>query len=118
VLLVAGAAIAPAEASVYAMVDDAAPRGTTTEAFAWLASAMAVGGALGAAASGALIDRAGSNAAFAFGGCAGALAVLVIALRAHTLVARPAYLDTDDSAASPTGGHALRAASNPLPGCS
>ncbi|HET7048706.1 MAG TPA: hypothetical protein VFI54_10605, partial [Solirubrobacteraceae bacterium] len=39
VLLLARAAISPAEASVNAMVDDAAPPGTTTEAFAWLASA-------------------------------------------------------------------------------
>jgi MFS family permease len=90
VLLVAGAAIAPAEASVYAMVDDAAPPGTTTEAFAWLASAIAVGGALGAAASGTLIDRPGPTAAFALAGGAGALAVLVTAVRGRTLVARPA----------------------------
>jgi predicted MFS family arabinose efflux permease len=88
VLLLAGAAIAPAEASVYAMVDDAAPPGTTTEAFAWLASAMAVGGALGAAASGTLIDQAGPTAAFAFAGGAGTLAVLVTALRSRTLAAR------------------------------
>ncbi len=90
VLLLAGAAISPAEASVNAMVDDAAPPGTTTEAFAWLASAIAIGGALGAAASGTLIDRAGPTAAFALAGGAGALAMLLTALRAHTLIARPA----------------------------
>ena len=49
VLLLAGAAIAPTEATIYAMVDDATPAGTVTEAFAWLATAMAVGGAVGAA---------------------------------------------------------------------
>jgi MFS family permease len=103
VLLLAGAAIAPAEASVNAMVDDAAPPGTTTEAFAWLASAMAVGGALGAAASGTLIDRVGPTAAFALAGGAGALAVLVTALRARTLVARPAPEDADDEAGRLTG---------------
>jgi predicted MFS family arabinose efflux permease len=85
VIVLAGAAIAPAEASVNAMVDDAAPPGTTTEAFAWLASAMAIGGALGAAASGTLIDSAGPIAAFALAGGAGVLAVLVTALRASTL---------------------------------
>ncbi|MGZ4322806.1 MAG: MFS transporter [Solirubrobacteraceae bacterium] len=90
VLLLAGAAISPAEASVNAMVDDAAPPGTTTEAFAWLASAIAIGGALGAAASGTLIDRAGPTAAFALAGGAGALAMLLTALRARTLIARPA----------------------------
>jgi len=88
VLLLAGAAIAPAEASVNAMVDDAAPPGTTTEAFAWLASAIAIGGALGTAASGTLTDRAGPTATFALAGGAGALAVLVAALRIRS-VANP-----------------------------
>ncbi|HEX3831981.1 MAG TPA: MFS transporter, partial [Solirubrobacteraceae bacterium] len=52
VLLFAGAAIAPTEATIFAMVDHAAPAGTMTEAFAWLATAMAVGGAIGAASAG------------------------------------------------------------------
>jgi MFS family permease len=43
VLLFAGGAIAPTEATLYAMVDNAAPAGTVTEAFAWLATAVAVG---------------------------------------------------------------------------
>ena len=43
VLLFAGAAIAPTEATIYAMVDRAAPPGSMTEAFAWLATAMEVG---------------------------------------------------------------------------
>ena len=46
-LVVAGAAIAPTYATVYAMVDDVAPEGTVTEASAWLATAVAVGAALG-----------------------------------------------------------------------
>lgn len=86
VLLVAGAAIAPTEATVYAMVDHAAPSGTMTEAFAWLATAMAVGGAAGAAGAGILVDRAGPAAAFALAGGAGALAVLTTILRSRTLV--------------------------------
>ena len=92
-LLLAGAAIAPAEASVNAMVDDAAPPGTTTEAFAWLASAMAIGGALGAAAAGTLIDGAGPAAAFALAGGAGLLAVLATVLRTQTLRATSAATD-------------------------
>jgi predicted MFS family arabinose efflux permease len=84
-LLVAGAAIAPTEATIYAMVDDAAPAGTMTEAFAWLATAMAVGSAIGAASAGILVDRAGPTAAFALGGGAGALAVLATMLRSRTL---------------------------------
>src|SRR5207248_5052010 len=44
-LFVAGAAIAPTYASVYSMVEDLAPSGTVTEAFAWLATAVSVGAA-------------------------------------------------------------------------
>ena len=58
-LLLAGAAIAPTYATVYAMVDHAAPAGTVTEAFAWLATAMAVGVAAGAAGAGVVADHAG-----------------------------------------------------------
>jgi hypothetical protein len=52
VLLLAGATIAPTEASVYAMVEHVAPAGTLTEAFAWLATAAALGASLGAATGG------------------------------------------------------------------
>jgi MFS family permease len=85
VLLVAGAAIAPTYACVYAMVEQAAPAGTVTEAFAWLATAAGVGAAVGASAAGALADHAGPQAAFALGGAAGAVAVLVTMLRAAVL---------------------------------
>ena len=85
VLLVAGAAIAPTEATLYAMVDNAAPDGTITEAFAWLATAMAVGNAAGAAGAGIVADRAGPAAAFALAGAAGALALLTSMLRSRTI---------------------------------
>jgi MFS family permease len=85
VLLVAGTALAPAFASVYAMVDRAAPVGAVTEAFAWLATAMAIGGAIGAAVGGAVADHAGSTAAFALAGGAGVVAALMPILRASTL---------------------------------
>ncbi len=85
VLVLAGLAISPTEAALYAMVDAAAPAGTMTEAFAWLATAIEVGGALGAAAAGTLIDRAGPTAAFALAAGAGALAILATLLRSRTL---------------------------------
>jgi predicted MFS family arabinose efflux permease len=88
VLLVAGAAIAPTYATVYAMVDEAAPAGTVTEAFAWLATAIAIGTSAGAASAGALADHAGPVAAFALAGAAGAAAVLLALLRAGTLSAQ------------------------------
>jgi predicted MFS family arabinose efflux permease len=110
VLLLAGAAIAPTEATVYAMVDHAAPAGTMTEAFAWLATAMAVGGALGAASAGIVADRAGPAAAFALAGGAGALAMLTTVLRSRTITprspserAQPALAEIGGPVAAPIG---------------
>jgi predicted MFS family arabinose efflux permease len=85
VLLVAGVAIAPAYASVYAMAERAAPDGTVTEAFAWLATATAIGASLGAAVSGALADSAGPEASFMLAAGAGVVGTLVLMLRAGTL---------------------------------
>ena len=94
VLAVAGAAIAPTYATVYAMVEQAAPSGTATEAFAWLATAVAVGAAAGAAIGGALADGAGPATAFALAGGAGAIALLATTLRSSTLgaSAAPGYV--------------------------
>jgi len=87
VLFVAGAAIAPTYATAYAMVDAAAPAGTVTEAFAWLATAIAIGASAGAACAGTLVDSAGPVAALALAGGAGGVAVLVTSVRAYTLAA-------------------------------
>ncbi len=87
VLLVAGAAIAPAYASIYALAERAAPEGTVTEAFSWLATAAAIGASLGAAAAGALADGAGAEASFLLAAGAGAAATLILILRAGTLPA-------------------------------
>ena len=75
VLVLAGTAIAPTYAVAYALVDEAAPAGTETEAFAWLATAVQVGAALGSVVAGAAADGAGPQAAFAFAALAGAVAV-------------------------------------------
>jgi hypothetical protein len=60
---------------------------------------MAVGGAVGAASAGLLVDRAGPTAGFALAGGAGALAVLTPMLRSRTLAPRQApvitLIDTD-----------------------
>jgi MFS family permease len=77
VILLAGATIAPTEASVAAMVDRAAPAGAETEAFSWLFTASLTGAALGAAVAGALVQSAGASAAFAFAGVAGTLTVVI-----------------------------------------
>jgi predicted MFS family arabinose efflux permease len=85
VLLAAGTAIAPAYASIYALVERAAPEGTVTEAFSWLATAAAIGTSLGAAAAGALADSAGAEASFLLAAGAGVVATVVLMLRAGTL---------------------------------
>ncbi len=74
-LLLAGAAIAPSYAVVYSLVERAAPAGTVTEAFAWLATAVSVGAALGAALAGSVADAFGPSAVFVIAGAAGALAL-------------------------------------------
>jgi MFS family permease len=85
VLVLAGATIAPTYATIYAMVDHAAPAGTVTEAFAWLSTAVAVGASIGAASAGAVADAAGPAAAFGLAGVAGTVAALVAALRSRPL---------------------------------
>jgi len=73
----AGTMIAPILASAYAMVDAAAPAGTSTEAFAWLATASAVGTSIGAATAGVLVDTAGPTCAFLLAGVAGLAAAAI-----------------------------------------
>jgi predicted MFS family arabinose efflux permease len=90
-LLVAGSAIAPTLAITFALVDDLAPAGTVTEAFAWLATAESVGSALGSALSGSLVDHAGPAAAIAFAGLAGVLAMATAIARRPTLTRRPVH---------------------------
>ena len=80
VILLAGATIAPTVASIYGMVDRAAPAATRTEAFSWLLTASSTGAATGAAVAGALAQSAGAPTAFAFAGTAGGFAVLIATL--------------------------------------
>jgi predicted MFS family arabinose efflux permease len=100
VLLIAGAGIAPTYATVYAMVDRAAPAGTVTEAFAWLTTAIAIGAAAGAAAAGGVADHAGPAAAFALAGGAGAVAMLVTMLRSRTLGTHETFIEVAETAAA------------------
>jgi MFS family permease len=109
VLLIVGAAIAPTYATVYAMVDKAAPSGTATEAFAWLATAISIGASAGAAGAGSLADSWGPVAAFVFAGSAGAVAVMVTLLRLRTLGSRDVGRGLTASAESRLGSRAAPA---------
>jgi MFS family permease len=86
VIVVAGSMIAPTCATAYAMVDEAAPAGTTTEAFAWLATAIAIGTSAGAALAGAVADVSGPAPTFALAGLAAAAGAAFTLLRAGSLV--------------------------------
>jgi MFS family permease len=88
VILLAGATIAPTASSLYALVDHAAPVGTSTEAFSWLVTAALTGAALGAAAAGWLAQADGPPGAFALAGVSGGVAVAVAGLRSPGLPIR------------------------------
>jgi hypothetical protein len=83
--LLAGVLIAPTLATPLSMVDALAPDGTRTEAFAWLATAIAIGTSLGAAGAGAVAEAAGPAATFALAGGAGLAAAAVALLRTGSL---------------------------------
>jgi predicted MFS family arabinose efflux permease len=74
-LLLAGAAIAPAFGIANTLVDSVAPAGAVTEAFTWLATRIARGLALGSAIGGALADRAPGGAFVLAGLACGAAAL-------------------------------------------
>lgn len=74
----AGVFLAPAIACAFIVVDRHAPRGTVTEAFSWLVTTFTVGGSLGTAAAGPVVERGGAGWGFAVPGCAGAAAFLVL----------------------------------------
>lgn len=74
-----GVFLAPVLACAFTIVDGLAPRGTVTEAFAWVVTAFAVGGSAGAALAGIAGDAVGVHGAFAIAGAGGLVALLVIA---------------------------------------
>lgn len=85
-MLLAGATIAPTYTIVYAIAGDVGPAGTTTEAFAWLATAVSVGTAAGAAVAGVAIDHAGPGIGFLLAGLGGLTATVIVAARATRIV--------------------------------
>jgi predicted MFS family arabinose efflux permease len=89
-MLLAGMPIAPAFAASYGLVDELAVAGTTTEAFAWLGTAIVTGLALGTSVGGVAVERLGLTGALALAApCAGAAAVLALARRASLTIPEP-----------------------------
>jgi hypothetical protein len=83
--VLAGTMIAPTLATPLGMVDGIAPAGTATEAFAWLATALAIGTSVGAATAGVVAEASGPAATFVLAAGAAAVAAVIAGLRAHTL---------------------------------
>jgi predicted MFS family arabinose efflux permease len=85
-LLLYGSTIAPFMACNSVLLGAAAPRGTTTEAFAWSSSMIFAGIALGTALAGTVIDRSGATAGLVVSTVAGALTLVVSLARRRWLV--------------------------------
>jgi MFS family permease len=99
----AGVSLAPALATAFTLVDSLAPRGTVTEAFAWLVTAMALGAAAGSAIAGIAGDLAGEHAAFACAGVSGLAALGICLLGRGMLHSAPASERAADFATTHTG---------------
>lgn len=84
-LAVAGVGIAPVFGTTSALTGELALPGTATEAFAWISTALSVGVAVGAAATGAIVDAGGVGPAFVVAGAAGVVGAAVVAGRAGSL---------------------------------
>lgn len=79
VLFLGGTAIAPTLAATYEQVAEASPEDRRAEAFGWVATATAGGGALSAVLTGVLLDRSGPALPVA-GGAAFVVAALALTL--------------------------------------
>lgn len=89
-MLIAGMPIAPAFAASYGLVSSLAVPGTTTEAFAWLTTAIVGGLALGTSAGGAAVEPLGLTGALALAApCAAAAGLLALARRASLTAPNP-----------------------------
>jgi predicted MFS family arabinose efflux permease len=87
--LVAGLSIAPLFSCQYALVGHTVSKGSETEAFTWMSSALIGGIAAGSAAAGAVISSGGVGAPFALG-CLAALIAAAVALASRRRAFQPA----------------------------
>jgi hypothetical protein len=93
-VLLAGSTIAPWNGVNSVVVGQAAPAGTTTEAFAWFSTLIFTGASLGTAVSGVLADARGATGVFVVSAVAGGLAVVAAGLATPVLrgVGKPSVL--------------------------
>ena len=88
-MLLAGLLITPQSTAHSAAIELAAPRGTVTEAFGWLITAVTLGLAAGQSASGWLVEHVGIRSAYLAASAAGLLIALLVWARRSTLQAEP-----------------------------
>ncbi len=88
-LLLAGLPVAPAFAASYGLIDELAVPGTTTEAFAWLGTAIVTGLAVGTSSGGIAVEHLGITPALALAAPCGVIAGAVALARRASLAPRP-----------------------------
>jgi MFS family permease len=91
-IAVAGLMLAPMTACEFALIEDVAPPGTTTEAFSWIFTANMVGWAVGAALAGALVASSGLRTALLIPPCGVAAGFLLVLAWRRTLAPLPSAL--------------------------
>jgi predicted MFS family arabinose efflux permease len=81
VVVIAGVGIAPALTALARLVGLHAPPGSTTEAFAWLGAATALGGATGVAVAGVIADHYSASTGFCIAAVTALLTTVLVARR-------------------------------------
>ena len=89
-LLLVGLVFGPINTTTFGLLDEVAPRGTSTEALTWLISAFSAGAAGGSAIGGAVHEAHGGRATIAAAALAALVTVSLLALRRRTLAPAPA----------------------------
>lgn len=89
-LLIAGMWITPQATAHSTAIELVAPRGTATEAFGWVVTAVTLGLAAGQSISGYLVEHVGLGASFLASSGAGLLIAFLVWLRRGTVTDKPA----------------------------
>ncbi|WP_067812608.1 MFS transporter [Actinomadura kijaniata] len=99
----AGLFFAPTMITVMGLIERSVPPAALTEGMTWAVTGLSAGVALGAAGSGAVVDRYGPGSGFAVAVGAGAAALLLALAARRTLTRRPAGEPGPESAPRATG---------------
>lgn len=101
VLAIAGLALAPADAAIYALADDATDDASAVEASGWIGSLFNVGLGVGTAASGVVVTGHGIGAAALMPGLIALVAAVIVARTVAAAIASPAHDEHEAPHGSP-----------------